>query len=304
VSEPIDPAAVLGAAPSLTGPELVANADIPRPLADALWQALGFPYLGDQTRAFTSADAAALQACRALLERGIVDERGLIRTARQLGRAMAGLAEDQVATTLEAVARGVLDDLTSLLEPMEQLQRHVWRRHLLATLERTGAHPEATAMAIAVGFTDLVSFTARSRELSPAALDDLLDAFEQHTQAEVVEAGGRVVKTLGDEVMWAVDDPGAAAMIALAAASDTVRTGVAYGPTLARGGDHFGPTVNVAARLTGLARPGTVLIDLGMDGQLAGDRRFRLRRLRPTSVRGYEHLRATVLRAPAPNGDG
>jgi adenylate cyclase len=296
VPEPIDPAAVLGAAPSMTGPELVASAQIPRPLADALWQALGFPHLGDDSRAFTTADAAALQAAAAMLAAGIVDERGLIRTARQLGRAMAGLAEDQVATTLEAVSRGVLDDVTSLLEPMEQLHRHIWRRHLFATLERVVARPDASWAPVAVGFTDLAGFTARSRELSAEALDDVLDGFEQDTQAAVVERGGRVVKTLGDEVMWVADDPTAAAAIALSIASDAVRTGVAYGPTLARGGDHFGPTVNVAARLTGLAHPGAVLIDVGMDRELIGDRRFRLRRLRPTSVRGYEHLRATVLR--------
>ena len=74
-----------------------------------------------------------------------------------------------------------------------------------------------------------------------------------------------------------------------------MRTGVAYGPTLVRSGDHYGPTVNLAARLTGLARPGTVLVDRSLADQVAGDGGLRLRQLRAVSVRGYDHLRATVV---------
>jgi adenylate cyclase len=184
---------------------------------------------------------------------------------------------------------------------MESLQSYVWRRHLLAATQRLAEAPEAHSAAVAVGFTDLVSYTARTRELAPERLDALLNDFERSVQTNVVEGGGRVIKTVGDEVMWVVssaqDAPVRAARTALTLAGPDVRVGVAYGPTLARVGDHFGPTVNVAARLTALARPGTVLIDRGFADALEGDPRFRLRHLRAVSVRGYDHLRATVLRA-------
>lgn len=294
-------ARALGAS-RLTRAQVVARTGIDRELAESLWQALGFPRQEEGAEAFTDDDARALQQAADLLAQGVVDARGLLRMSRQQGRALAGLAEAQVLGALEAGGRGALGDPQRLLELLEDLQRFIWRRHLLAAIERLAARPDPSSDAVAIGFTDLVSFTARSRQLSPGALDDLLDAFERDTQAVVVEGGGRVVKTLGDEVMWAADDPAVAARIALALASAEVRTGVAYGPTLARAGDHFGPTVNVASRLTALARPGTVLIDAGLDQALSGQATFHRRRLRPVAVRGYEHLRATVLRGSDRDG--
>jgi adenylate cyclase len=189
---------------------------------------------------------------------------------------MAALAESQVNLAAEAAMRGAISDPTELLATMESLQTYIWRRHLLAATERLAARPEESAIAHAVGFTDLVSYTARSREMSTEGLAALLDGFEAKAQAVVVDGGGRIVKTLGDEVMWVADRATDAAEIAL-------------------GLDHYGPVVNLAARLTGLARPGAVLIDKDLAHELTDDPRYRLRSLRPVSVRGYDHLRATVL---------
>lgn len=289
-------AAVLGGPARYTGPQVVQRAGIDRPLADALWQALGFPHLADDVAAFTDGDVAALAYGQRLLAERVLDEPGLLRMSRLLGRSFAGLAEAVLANAERAEAAGALADPIRLLDDLEVLQRYVWRRHVLAGIERRAARPEAGSAPIAVGFTDLVGFTAASRELSARELDDWLDRFERRCQEVIVEGDGRLVKTLGDEVMWVADVPAQAARIALALAGPEVRTGVAYGPALARAGDYFGPTVNVAARLTALARPGTVLVDTGMDAALATASTFRLRHLRPVSVRGYEHLRATVLR--------
>ena len=136
-----------------------------------------------------------------------------------------------------------------------------------------------------------------------------------------------MVKTLGDEVMFSVDDPVSAAEIALTLAEsfgggDTlhseaavgvvgevaddaelpgvppVRVGLAWGPTLAHGGDVLGRVVNIASRCTSLARPGTVLVDRELASALAdaGSGEFALVRLRPQRVRGYDHLTPCVLR--------
>ncbi len=288
--------AILGGPRHLRGDDVAAQAGMARAEADSLWQALGFPHLGDEA-AFTDGDVDALRRARELMDADIVGPSLRLAQARVLGRTMAALAEAQVTLAAEAVARGAISAPTELLDTMLALQDHIWRRHLLAATERLAARPEAGGSSLAVGFTDLVSYTARSRELSAAGLAALLDGFEQRVQAVVVDGGGRIVKTLGDEVMWVADDPVVAAHIALALADDEVRTGVAYGPTLARTGDHYGPTVNVAARLTGLARPGSVLVDRRLAEALEGDEGLRLKHLRPTSVRGYDHLRATVVTA-------
>lgn len=290
-----DPAVrLLGSPRYLTGDEVAEQAGIPRPEADALWQALGFPHLGDEA-AFTDGDVEALRLARELLDADVIGPDMSIAQARVLGRSMAALAESQLSLALEATERGSIDDPNDLLDTMQALQVYVWRRHLLAAAERFASRPAEGSASLAVGFTDLVSYTARAREMSAERLGAWLDAFEAKVQAVVVDHGGRIVKTLGDEVMWVADDPADAAVIALGLADEEVRTGVAYGPTLERGGDHFGPTVNLAARLTGLARPGTVLVDRELDQCLDGDDRFRRKHLRPVNVRGYDHLRATRL---------
>jgi adenylate cyclase len=113
-----------------------------------------------------------------------------------------------------------------------------------------------------------------------------------------------VVKTIGDEVMFATGDAAAAAEIALglvvAHALDPelpdLRAGLASGPTLAWEGDLFGPTVNLASRLVNLARPGTVLVAEDLGEQLRHDPRFALRHLQPVRLQGIGSVRSWVLR--------
>jgi adenylate cyclase len=113
-----------------------------------------------------------------------------------------------------------------------------------------------------------------------------------------------VVKTVGDEVLFVVDDAADAAEIALHLADGdreaqglpTLRVGLAEGPVLSRFGDVYGSVVNLAARLTALARPGTVLVDRELAEALREDGRYSLRQRRPTTVRGYHHLRSWALR--------
>src|SRR4029453_14301793 len=101
----------------------------------------------------------------------------------------------------------------------------------------------------------------------------------------VTASGGRVVKMIGDEVMFTVDAAEAAAEIGLALAESTrgadglseVRVGMAYGPLLEREGDLYGPVVNLASRMTAVAFPGTILGDDALRDELADDQDFRLR---------------------------
>jgi adenylate cyclase len=106
--------------------------------------------------------------------------------------------------------------------------------------------------------------------------------------------------------MFAADSAGAAAEIALALVEayagsvelPDVRVGLAYGPTLSWEGDLFGPVVNLASRLVGIANPGTVLVADELGGMLEADPAFVLRHLRPVPLKGIGHVRPWVLRRP------
>ena len=232
---------------------------------------------------------------------------------RMVGQSMSRLAEWQsrllvelLAEHPEAVPDGDLAAFIGQLQPvLEQVQTHVWRRQLAAAAQRIlstdGADPSSTAQA--VGFVDLAGYTSLSRQIGVGELAGVLEEFESLTAGVIAEHSGRVVKTIGDEVLFVAGSAPAAAEIALtvqerAAASDRlppVRTGLALGEVLARFGDVYGPVVNIASRLTGLARVNSVLVDQQLASALAADRGYQLRRLRPT-VRGYHHLNAFRLR--------
>jgi len=110
---------------------------------------------------------------------------------------------------------------------------------------------------------------------------------------------------VGDEVLFVTDQPAGAAGIALWLTSPdrdrnglpALRAGMAAGRVLTRFGDVYGPVVNLAARLTSLARPGTALVDAELAAVLRADGRYRLQHRRPVAVRGYHHLRSWALRS-------
>jgi class 3 adenylate cyclase len=208
--------------------------------------------------------------------------------------------EDELDTALaELVGR-----IEALAPSLEQFLGYVWRRHLLAALRRRSAKPSAADRTLTIGFADLVGFTAMSQALDPRELAAMVDRFEAIAYEHIPERGGRVVKMIGDEVMFAVDDGAFAADIAVALvealardpALPGVRVGLASGPTLSWEGDLYGPTVNLASRLVNFARPNSVLISDELGEQLRDDPRFELRRLRPVNLQGIGRMRLWVLR--------
>jgi adenylate cyclase len=114
----------------------------------------------------------------------------------------------------------------------------------------------------------MVGFTLLSQHLSDAELATVVRRFEEISHDIVTRLGGRVVKMIGDEVMFVVASVADAARIGLdladAYADDDllsdVRVGLALGPILLRDGDYFGPTVNLAHRIVNIGNPGTVLM--------------------------------------------
>ncbi len=280
---------LLGSRPSLTRQEVAEQAGVPLELAEDLWQELGFPHAADDDVAFTEEDVEALKRTTELISLGILAPDSQAALVRTWGRSFARLSEWQV-NLLAELAAGESDPKERLVELMdevlprvEELQTYIWRRHLASAAYRLldTAEGGGTTTTAAVGFVDIVGYTGQSKQLNDRELVDWIEHFEDVLTRLVVDLGGRVIKTIGDELLFVADDPVTAAEVALIATErgeddedrfPRVRAGVAYGEVVNRLGDVFGPTVNIAARLTSVARPGTVLVDRGAYEGVTGPR--------------------------------
>jgi adenylate cyclase len=314
--EPLEEA-LLGAPCELDRDEVSAEAGVPELEARAIWNALGFPVVAAGEKAFTRRDVEALRTAIELRDGGLVDADTLLVLARSMGQGLARMAEAQVDVfrelaedlTLEEATDVAMESARETLPRLEQLIVHVWRRQFAAATARAfAAGSQEGRPDVAVGFVDIVDFTASTRRWDAATLEQLLERFERETSLRVTAFGGRVVKTLGDEVMYVTEEPSAAVEVALdtvaAHAADAelpdVRAGVGHGRVLERLGDVFGEPVNLASRLVDQARPRTVLVDQGLvdrleaDGMVEGS--YEIKRLRRRSVRGYRSLTPYVVR--------
>jgi adenylate cyclase len=274
---------------------------------------MGFASVGDHDEVFTDGDIEALRVWKVLLETGAFDPAAEVSAARTIGQAVSRLAEWQVQEVMARVreANGTEDDvakLASVLLPViEGLQSYVWRRHLAAAAGRllSESPAEMSTQVMAVGFADIVGFTSTTRHANVEELSVLLENFEENAAEAIAESHGRVVKTVGDEVLFVADTARDAARIGVRLADPeraddglpTLRVGLAMGPVLSRFGDVYGSTVNVAARLTSLAKPGKILVDRTIAAQLEDDEEFRLRSRRPVAVRGFNRLKSWSMRA-------
>ena len=309
---------ILGEEPELTRLEVVERAGVSLEFADQLWRALGFASPGNDERVFNDADVRALEILKALAKLGAVDSDNVASLARSIGQSYARLAEWQ-ARMVSGLLERAGDDLDTsqllkmandLLPLMSEMQTYVWRRHLATAAGRMLAHPVATAKSsLIVGFADIVNYTSMSRRIDEPDLEELIEHFEATTSAVVATHGGRVVKTIGDEIMFVTDLPtdGAKLALEIAARSEDdskmprLRIGLAFGQVLSRLGDVYGPVVNMASRLTSVARPGTVVVDRVLADELADDAEVKLRRMRRVTVRGYARLEPWVLRPSPPS---
>ncbi|MDA0568085.1 adenylate/guanylate cyclase domain-containing protein [Streptomonospora sp. S1-112] len=325
MSSRLDPseieAVLLGGEARYTREEAVRLAGASNDFTKRVWRALGFAARGEDAVAFTDGDVEALRVTSELMKNGVLDEDAAIRMARAMGQTMARLAEWQtsILSTLsyEPQDRAADDDhgplvglAQELMPDMENLLLYIWRRQLAASIARRIAFVRSsedaapTYFPLAVGFADLVSFTTLSRELDEVELAEVVEGFESTATDIVASGGGRVVKTLGDEVMYVANTALQAAEIALQLADGVkthievpdVRVGLAYGPVLALLGDVFGTTVNRSARLTSFARPGTILIDDALAGLLRDEPALQVVAVRARHAHGLGQLQPYALR--------
>ena len=155
-------------------------------------------------------------------------------------------------------------------------------------------------------------FTALTEDVAEDELDALISRFGDVAQDRIVGRGGRMVKMIGDEVMFVADDPASGTLIALdlvdAYASDdklpSARAGVAWGEILSREGDYFGPVVNLASRIVDVARTNSVVVSDALHDQLAEDQRFTWRRLPSKRLKGIGLTRLWSARPAAGDSAG
>lgn len=311
--------AILGEPPELDASQVAELGGLSVEQARRLWRALGFPeHVGEV--AYTRADAAALSTVSGVISSGTLDLDTAVSLTRAVGQTMARLADWEVATLVNRIeelesgsdAQGSRMSTALLLvdqvnEPFERLLVYAWRRHLAAAaarVEALGAHEEDLhTVEVTVGFADIVAFTALSNQLDEDGIGDLVEVFESRCADIVAVHGGRVIKSIGDSVLFVHDDPLSAMATAEgiidAVGRDTrlpdVRLGLATGSVVMRMGDVFGRPVNLASRLTAVARRNRVIVDEATAARLPAEQ-YRARRLPARPMHGFGLVEPVTVR--------
>jgi adenylate cyclase len=265
----------------LTLAEAAERAGITIDEAERLRRAVGFPAADPEDRIFSAADAEAFAAFKVAM--GVLGEEAILDFSRVIGSSLARIAESAIWLFLQhveaplaeshagelALARANVDAI-KLLVAVPAVMDPIFRFHVETAIRRSrlardmGSYDTSR---LAVGFVDLVGFTTVSQQLSTRDLAELIQEFESQAFEVVTARGGRLVKMIGDEVMFVTIDADAACEITLTLFETlgedravTPRAGLAVGPLITRGGDYYGPVVNLASRIADLAVPSEILV--------------------------------------------
>lgn len=264
-----------------------------------LHRAVGLPWMDDpDAEVQMSADASIAMHARRFIDAGIDAEQAL-QTARVLADGLAHAAEFMRFTVLSAIGEpGVTElqiaqrscdlvaGLAPMLGPFVQDMLLVQLRHQLdidavTASERLAGVPLPGARQITVAFADLVGFTRLGEMVPPEELVELAERLTELGR-EIALPPVRFIKTIGDAVMFVCPEPAPLVeavlrLVEVAQADDSLprlRAGIASGEAVSRVGDWFGSPVNTASRITGVARPGTVLVAEPVQAALADDDAF------------------------------
>ncbi len=277
--------AIAGPGPRYTPREIAEQVGLELEVLQRTSAAFGVPYPDPDERSVTEADLEAAQRIKAFYDAGLPEE-GMLQVARTVGMATARIAEanrDLVTRTLmqpgdterDLALRfaAAAEHMLPLFEPtlfyafrahmLEQIRRDVIGAADLAAGE-LGGTPE-----IAVCFADLVGFTKLGEQVETEELGLIAGRLDELATA-VAEPPVRLVKLIGDAAMLVSTDTAAmveAALRMVEAADEEgdefprLRAGIAHGSVHVQAGDYYGRPVNLASRLTGIAKPGSVLVD-------------------------------------------
>jgi adenylate cyclase len=274
-----------GEGPRYTAREIAEIAELDLEMLLRFRSALGIPLADPDERRGTEADVEAARRVKAFLDAGLPED-GMLQVARTIGMGTARIAEanrELIVRTLIRpgdTERDVALRFAAAAEYMLPLAGptvdYALQAHLLEQIRRDviGATDLASGdvggtVELTVCFADLVEFTRLGEEIAPEELGMVAGRLEEMASA-VAEPPVRLVKTIGDAVMLVSSEPQpmvAAALSLIQAAEQEgqqfpwLRAGIASGPTLPQSGDYYGRAVNLASRITNVARPGSVVLE-------------------------------------------
>jgi adenylate cyclase len=242
---------------------------------------LGLPTADPDDHVFGDEWLESAESTRVFLDAGLGED-AVAEISRVLGEAMARVA----ATTMAAFAAAFLkpgdseDEVASrfaglaeqLTPPMGPVLLAAFKGHLQEAVARgvlsraeLAAGQPAGEQEVAVCFVDLVGFTTLGGQLEAEELGSVIASFGE-LASDVTTSEVRLVKTIGDAAMLTSREPAAlvdATLSLLEAVQEAdlpgARAGIAYGRALQRSGDLYGYAVNLASRVTAIARPDSVL---------------------------------------------
>jgi adenylate cyclase len=279
-------------------------------LLQRLQRAMGLPRVDDPDAAVhLRADAEAAAYAQKFVAMGI-DPDQIVQITRMLAEGLSraaevmryaslsanlipGATELDVATGAEAILREAAPMLGPMIHEMLLFQlRHLMETEAVNATERAEGQHLPGARLVTIAFADLVGFTLLGEVVPPEELEQLAHRLADLAR-EVAVPPVRFIKTIGDEVMLVSSDPVALldAVMDLVDATDgdddipRLRAGVATGMAVSRAGDWFGSSVNLASRVTGAARPGSVLVSESARDAIGDDDRF------TWSFAGARHLK-------------
>ncbi len=279
-----------------------------------MWRSLGLPEPRPGVRIFTEIDAEMLGTVAGMMELGLIEPDLAMQMSRVIGWSLARVATAMVDAIDIDPTEDAADDpevavfAGAMLPTMTQVIEHVWRRHLQIAARRRISRelddPESRDVK-AVGFADLVGFTTLSQQVDEHTLASIVGRFEEIAYDTVTSFEGRVVKMIGDEVMYVVDDPAEAVRVGLALADEyandealsDVRVGIACGPVVEREADIYGPVVNLASRIVNIAFPGSVLVTDEVHDAVADDERLEWKSLKPRKLKDIGRIPLRTVRS-------
>jgi len=276
-------------APRITPRELAASAPIDLDTFDRAWRAAGLPALDPDARVLFDWDREVFGAFTAGAV--VFGEEATLQFSRVLGASLATIADAALAifgVTLEpTLETGELDELeytkaaeaatAMLVNEVPAVIAGLFRHHVEAARERYQAMGSGERAILAVGFLDVVGSTQLMWDVGAAKVGSAMSDFERRAAEEIATRGGRLVKTIGDEVMYVATSADDAARIGLALARfadehpvlTSLRGGVAWGEAVRGIGDFYGPVVNLAARMVNQAEPGQVAVNAAFAAALS-----------------------------------
>jgi adenylate cyclase len=268
-----------------TAAEIAAMSEVDEDFLIAARRAMGLPIPEQDEAVYTAAELESARMIHVARDAGITDE-DVLDLLRVLGRGLsqiaetlrtlplklvleAGISEPELANRYAHAAEALYPLVNPLVESVLTLHlKHATQSTVVSALERSGGQLPGSRE-VSICFADLVGFTRLGEEVAPDELGRLAVRLEA-LAGDVAEPPVRLVKTIGDAAMLASPEPepllGAALSLIDAADAEgeefpQLRAGAAIGQALPRAGDWFGQPVNLASRITSVARPGSLLVE-------------------------------------------